>query len=896
MSDLLGGAPPFSDDPELEELFASDPELMALARRVRESWPEPVLDPRFHAVLRARLMREARTALAPRRPLFRRRVLSPLAWGAAGTVAALAAAAVVAVTLDLTLPTGTHPLAVVTSNVSRDPAVDPHQAITLSFNQPMDTRDQALASKLRIQPATAFTVAWKNPTTLVVTPLHPLATDTVYRVVIPAAAVHSQSGATLASPVTISFGTAPTPTPGPTTTPEPSLRPVALAQAAPGASAFWDGSGTPGITASTAPAATPAPSPAATSGTTGSPAPSPSGTGLPASPAAGSPGPSPASGGAVVFPASSPALTISAGATTGVALSPNGFDLALAVSQPDGTSTLVVEQAHSSDPRSTATTLWPRSGAPGARVTSLAWQDDNRIVFVTPQGIQTVTLLGRTATLAAFPPGESAAGVVLSGNGRYAFVPAGDVAAGAAGGPASPVASASPSAGTTTSPTASPSAATTASAAPTAPASTAAASPPAAGCAGASSASPSPGAATPSCSPGDGWLLALPTGGGSATTLAQLPGSAAGPVALSGDGSRVAWAAGGTAKAPRILELPTATPLAAPSAVPGLTVPGIDALALSQHGGRVAYSLDPGGVTIAATSNGSVVGTASGPASSLGFSPDGAQLAYISSGTLMVAPLEAGAVAPALVSPCEGGDRTLSEFVTAQVGDQVAQLGALSSPGVGAVAATPPDLSRGYVVSARCSAAPASGSGAPSASPSASPSATATPSASASAGASPSPSGGATLMASARLIVDPSGSSPGQLTDETVVLTETGGQWLVTSLEVPPLHALGAGPSVLSVAVTPPASTSANPETAVTVTFDADLVSSSVGAGSIQIVDAHGQVIPLVSPPAYDPASRQVSLVVAGSLPDGAEVVVGTSITDIDGGHPAAQASYPIGP
>ncbi|MGA9115082.1 MAG: hypothetical protein WB802_14985, partial [Candidatus Dormiibacterota bacterium] len=50
-------------DPELAELFGDDPGLLELAQRVRESRPEPDLDPRFPAILRARLMEEARAAL-----------------------------------------------------------------------------------------------------------------------------------------------------------------------------------------------------------------------------------------------------------------------------------------------------------------------------------------------------------------------------------------------------------------------------------------------------------------------------------------------------------------------------------------------------------------------------------------------------------------------------------------------------------------------------------------------------------------------------------------------------------------------------------------------------------------------------------------------------------------
>ena len=50
-------------DPEIEGILEGDPELIELANRVRAARPEPPLDPRFQAVLRAQLMREAPAAL-----------------------------------------------------------------------------------------------------------------------------------------------------------------------------------------------------------------------------------------------------------------------------------------------------------------------------------------------------------------------------------------------------------------------------------------------------------------------------------------------------------------------------------------------------------------------------------------------------------------------------------------------------------------------------------------------------------------------------------------------------------------------------------------------------------------------------------------------------------------
>ena len=212
-------------DAELSELFGEDPDLLRLAQAVRESRPEPDLDPRFPPILRARLMAEARTVLAPRHTLQPRGAPRRLAiWASFGAAAALAAAVVVVVALTGgTAPPGR--LAVVASNVSHRQAVDPHQAITLSFNEPLSPQSEAaVVSALKIQPATQVTVAWQSAETLVVTPIHPLAADTDYQVTIPKAAIQNAGGQTLASNVTIEFGTQAVATPGPTASPVPALR------------------------------------------------------------------------------------------------------------------------------------------------------------------------------------------------------------------------------------------------------------------------------------------------------------------------------------------------------------------------------------------------------------------------------------------------------------------------------------------------------------------------------------------------------------------------------------------------------------------------------------------------------------------------------------------------
>jgi hypothetical protein len=832
-----GGGASRPPDPELDELFGSDAELLRLAHLVRQSRPQPALDPRFQAVLRARLMREASIALAPRRLPFRRRGLRLAAWGTFAVGAAAAAAAVALVSIHPTAPPPTGAVAVLTSNVSHEAQVDPHQVITLSFSQPMDTHDTAeLEQQLKIQPATAFTVAWESPTTLVVKPIHPLAANTDYSVILPKQAVQSQTGRTLEEPVTITFGTSGTPAPSPTAAPPPSLPAVVVGPADSGGVAFWGGS-SPGVTSTTAGQPSPAPSPTSTAlptaaasqeAASGGASPSPSPTATPSPGASPSGAPAPARG-AALFPGGATPLALSHLPASAVALSPNGFSLALSIPSPGGGSRIVVEDANSADPAATAQQVWPSDAAAGAQVSALTWQSNSyQIVFVTPQGIQTVTLNRAARSLYTFPPGGSATGVVLAPGGRYAFVPAADVQ------PQGPSATASPAAGRSATPSS-----------------------------GTASASPgsSPSASGPAAGSGDGWLLDLSAGSGAEAVSTRLPGSAPGVVAFSGDATRAVWAVE-DAQGAHLVEVLTASPSAPPVAIAGPSVPGISALAVSPDGAEVAYSLTPGGIAVAATATGALIGTTPDEASSLAFSPDGDELAYVSGGSLETAAVSSRPSTPP--SPCAGADQVLSEFVAAQVADQPSRMQDLSVSGVAAAASTPAGLSRGYVISAGCAPAAAQGQA-------------------------------TTLTASARLIVDPSGSTTGQLTDETVALSDAGGTWLVSALTVPALHAQGAGPAVLSVSSTPPSPDTAIPESLVTVTFDSDLSWPQGATDLVWLQTADGAPITLASPPAYDPDTRQVTLTVSGALPSGAQLVVSSRVTDIDGGHPLAQTTYPVG-
>jgi hypothetical protein len=825
-------------DPELAGLFGDDPELLELAQLVRESRPEPDLDPRFPGILRARLMDEARTALAP--PHASRFRLAPgrlTAWGTLAVGAALAAAAAVAILNSQ--PPAPGRLAIV-ANVSHQQQVDPRQAITLSFNEPVDARsEQAVLGSLKIEPATQVTVTWKNPETLVVTPIHPLAANTDYQVTIPKSAVQSQSGQTLSSDVTIDFGTQPAPTPTATGSPVPALVPVVVGPAASDGLAFWGPGSAPGVSDSTAGQPTLAASPSASPSATPSASPSPTAVGAtqPATAsAAATPAAAPASG-TVYFPQDAAPVTLSDTPSTAVAVSPNGFNVALAITQPDGSGGIVVESSDGSQ----ANLVWPTGSTGGGAVTALAWDGNNRVVFVTPQGIYAVYVDSEEwSRLYAFPPGGSASGVVLAADGQHAFVPATDVS----GQPAPTTTASSTS-------TATPVTSTPATAVPATPSPSSA--PPS------STVTP---AATYAPSAGDGWLVTLPTGGGQVPTPTQLPGSASGVVAFSGAGDEVAWVdtGGGTST---VLEAQVSDPTTI-TPVTGAPVGGIEELALDAHGATLAYGMDPGGIEVE-TASGTVLGTAPAEASSLAFSPDGTQLAFVAAGSLDVTHVQAASTSTTSpTSLCQDADQVLSQFVGDQVAHDQAGLAALTASGVPpAGTMTPSSIDRGYVISSSCSAASAAG--------------------------------GPTLTASARLIVDPKSTSPGQLTDETVILGQSDSGWLVTGLSVPPLRDQGSGPRVLSVTVTPPAAGSLNPESVVTVTFDSDLDASSITAGSLWLETTDGQTLPLLGPPSYDPDTREATLTVAGTLPAGTQVAVGTSISDIDGGHPPAQSLYPFG-
>jgi len=233
-------------DPDLDDLFAADPELRRVADLMRAR-PHPAahLDPsaQFRIALRRQLMREAwERASKPEVPWYRRLVAPrPLALAGAAVGAMLVGVAM----LQLLMPQEASRMTVtVTSPVANVDSVSPATPIELKFSQPMD--EQTVREAVSIQPATEVRYAWDSSHTVArITPVHgTLSTNTRYQVGVSdkAETVTHQK----VQPRSFSFITiAPTPTPSaqpsatPTSTPNSSLiNPHRLTPAGPAAPAW----------------------------------------------------------------------------------------------------------------------------------------------------------------------------------------------------------------------------------------------------------------------------------------------------------------------------------------------------------------------------------------------------------------------------------------------------------------------------------------------------------------------------------------------------------------------------------------------------------------------------------------------------------------------------------
>jgi len=189
------------DDQELQELF-SDPADQEVIDLLRASRPAaPPLDPHFRHYLRAKLMAEARDKLAA--PTSRRW----FQWGLAPAMAAVAAGFLIVLSIEVYLhgqPAAT-PQVAVNAAIDNKKDVATAEPIEIQFRGPVDKT--AVEESVVIQPATAFTKHWDGQT-LVITPAHPLAANTSYKVTLqPAAAAPKTTAPKL--------NAAPTPAPQP---------------------------------------------------------------------------------------------------------------------------------------------------------------------------------------------------------------------------------------------------------------------------------------------------------------------------------------------------------------------------------------------------------------------------------------------------------------------------------------------------------------------------------------------------------------------------------------------------------------------------------------------------------------------------------------------------------
>ena len=213
-------------DPELDELFLGEPDLLDLAQ-LMQSAPHPAAQveptPQFRVALRRRLMREAwEQASQPQVPWYRR-LLAPRPLAGLGAAVGVLLIGVTVLSF-LNPPRGSHTTLMVSSPQDRLETVSQVTPIQLEFTQPMDTR--SVQSAVSIQPATEVRYSWQdNNTRLTITPLHDLAANTRYNVTVAPQAqttMHQQ----LPQVKTVSFVTASPP-------PAPNVQPSAPPTSAP---------------------------------------------------------------------------------------------------------------------------------------------------------------------------------------------------------------------------------------------------------------------------------------------------------------------------------------------------------------------------------------------------------------------------------------------------------------------------------------------------------------------------------------------------------------------------------------------------------------------------------------------------------------------------------------
>jgi hypothetical protein len=239
-------------DPELDELFLGEPELLDLAQLMRSA-PHPAAHveptPQFRVALRRRLMREAwEQASRPEQPWYRR-LLAPRPMAGLAAAVGVLLIGLTAVSY-LQTPRAHHSIVTVSSPQNGSETVPQVTPIEVKFNQPMDAR--SVQDALTIQPATEVHYTWQDDNTrLVITPVHELAPTTRYEVTV-APQAQTKEHQQLPKVATVSFVTAsPPPTPpvqpstSPTTTPSSVLlNPRALGPVGNPAVVTWSPDGT----------------------------------------------------------------------------------------------------------------------------------------------------------------------------------------------------------------------------------------------------------------------------------------------------------------------------------------------------------------------------------------------------------------------------------------------------------------------------------------------------------------------------------------------------------------------------------------------------------------------------------------------------------------------------
>jgi hypothetical protein len=387
-------------DPELEDLFQGEPELLETAQRVRAARPRVEPDPRFQNRLRAQLVAEASRG-AGARGVRRWWRLGPahFAWGGAFVGAALITATVLTFVSN-------HPVETVTgfSQLTAQHEVSPNQVITVAFNQPMN--EKAVEAGVHIQPAVKVSYSWNN-NSLVISPAYHLAANTPYVVSIAQTAIRSLSGASATAPINIVFGTAPTPTPAPVA--PPSLHPVVLGvNGAAGSLVFApDGSSvvsTAGVLpASVTTSSSPSPSVAAAT-------PSASATPTPEGVITQSPQ---VPGALVDYPAGGAPAQIGAQAASAAAFSPNSRYLAFAVDDGNGGSKIFASQSNGQQASKLADSATP--------VTALTWASNDTILYTDGTGIFSVDLSRARQNIYTLPAASGSIAGLVPG-GTYAYV------------------------------------------------------------------------------------------------------------------------------------------------------------------------------------------------------------------------------------------------------------------------------------------------------------------------------------------------------------------------------------------------------------------------------------------------------------------------------------------